>query len=186
MKPTRNKVFCLDCERTKMLFETEQKAKTFIRFNSEEILAVSGYSPQRAYFCLFCDGWHVTSTKQFIGLSRKERLLTESMKPKEAHKLTMDELMAELENQLIGKEAFEKSSIVSEKITALRHEIVLTESSRISDRVKLKELRQWLDALYEVRKKYGFQKTSDKYEQVREKAIDEWRLWAEKLGYKTP
>ena len=33
MKPTKCKVFCLDCGRSKMLFDTEKKAQTFIKFN---------------------------------------------------------------------------------------------------------------------------------------------------------
>ena len=49
MKPTKNKVFCKDCGRTKMLFETEKKAENFIKFNKEEIEAESGYGPQRSY-----------------------------------------------------------------------------------------------------------------------------------------
>lgn len=37
MKPTKNRVYCRDCGRVKMLFETEKQADTFIRFNREEI-----------------------------------------------------------------------------------------------------------------------------------------------------
>lgn len=186
MKPTRNKVFCPDCERAKMLFETEQKAKNFIRFNSEEIEAVSGYSPQRAYFCVFCNGWHVTSAREFVGVSRKERFLMEAIKAKEERTLQKDEIMAEIEHELIGKEAFEKNILVSNRITALKQEIERFGSLKEGDKARLKEMRQWLDALYAVRKKCGFQQTSEKYERAREQEIDEWRLWAEKLGYQTP
>lgn len=185
MKPTRNKVFCPDCERPKMLFETEQKAKNFIRFNSEEIQAESGYSPQRAYFCLFCNGWHVTSAKQFVGVSRKERLLMETMKAKEERILQKDEIMAEIENELAGKEAFEKNIIVSNRIATLKQEMERFGNFKECDKAKLKEMRQWLDALQAVRKKCGFQQSSEKYEKAKEEEIDGWRLWAEKLGYKT-
>lgn len=61
MKPTKNRVYCKDSGRKKMLFETEKKANTFIKFNSEEIAAESGFGPSRSYFCIFCNGWHVTS-----------------------------------------------------------------------------------------------------------------------------
>lgn len=32
MRPTKNKVYCYGCGRTKMLFESEQKALNFIRY----------------------------------------------------------------------------------------------------------------------------------------------------------
>ncbi|MCY7360900.1 MAG: hypothetical protein LH629_02360, partial [Ignavibacteria bacterium] len=38
------KIFCNDCRRTKMLFETEKKADNFMNFNNEEI-SVSAESP---------------------------------------------------------------------------------------------------------------------------------------------
>ena len=65
MKPTKNRVFCKDCGRSKMLFETEKKATTFIKFNGEDIEKESGFKPERSYFCTFCGGWHVTSKKEF-------------------------------------------------------------------------------------------------------------------------
>mgnify|MGYP001588486806 CR=1 FL=1 len=86
MKPTKNKVFCKDCERTKMLFETEKKAETFIKFNKEEIQKESGYSPQRSYYCLFCDGWHSTSISKKIGVSKKERMFEQYKQEKEKEK----------------------------------------------------------------------------------------------------
>ena len=36
MKP-KNRVFCYDCGRPKLLFETEKKALNFIKFNADEI-----------------------------------------------------------------------------------------------------------------------------------------------------
>jgi hypothetical protein len=74
MKPTKNKVFCNNCNRAKMLFETEKKAENFIRFNKEEIEAESGVVPQRAYYCLFCGGWHITHYKEKRGKTRNEKL----------------------------------------------------------------------------------------------------------------
>jgi hypothetical protein len=74
MKPTKNKVFCNNCNRAKMLFETEKKAENFIRFNKDEIEAETGIVPQRAYYCLFCGGWHVTHYIDRRGKSRNEKL----------------------------------------------------------------------------------------------------------------
>lgn len=61
MKPTRNRVYCPSCLRSKMLFESEEKANNFIRFNSAEIMELNGKAPTRSYFCRFCSGWHITS-----------------------------------------------------------------------------------------------------------------------------
>lgn len=35
MKPSKNRVFCHECKRAKMLFESEDKALRFIRFNAD-------------------------------------------------------------------------------------------------------------------------------------------------------
>lgn len=63
MRPTKNRKFCLGCQRPKMLFETKAKANNFIKFNSPEISANSHKVPKRSYYCPFCCGWHVTSVE---------------------------------------------------------------------------------------------------------------------------
>lgn len=66
-----------------MLFETEKKADTFIKFNAEEIEEETGYKPERSYFCVYCNGWHVTSKKEFFNVeSKTERVLDEYEKYK--------------------------------------------------------------------------------------------------------
>lgn len=65
MKPTKNRVFCRDCRRVKMLFDTQEKADAFILRNQEQIKEESGYSPKRSYHCIVCGGWHVTSGDTF-------------------------------------------------------------------------------------------------------------------------
>lgn len=61
MKPTRNKIHCPECGRTKMLFESEEKAINFMRFNNEQIKEETGKAPVRAYYCNACGGYHLTS-----------------------------------------------------------------------------------------------------------------------------
>lgn len=78
MKPTKNLYFCCDCGRPKMLFKTEKKALTFIRFNAEEIAAsnADGKAPVRVYHCVACGGWHTTgSIEPPAHSSRMERYL---------------------------------------------------------------------------------------------------------------
>jgi hypothetical protein len=86
MKPKKNLIYCKDSGKTKMLFETEKKALTFMKFNNEEIVADSGYCPQRSYYCIFCGGWHLTSLKEYNGISKKEQFVEKYIQDKEKKK----------------------------------------------------------------------------------------------------
>ena len=72
MKPTKNRIHCLACGRAKMLFETQKKADTCIRFNAQEIMERNGYAPIRSYYCSACMGWHITH-KQLLPTYRSLR-----------------------------------------------------------------------------------------------------------------
>ncbi len=61
MKPKNNRIFCIGCHHSKMLFATQAKADNFIKFNSKDIAEHSSKVPSRSYYCSFCCGWHVTS-----------------------------------------------------------------------------------------------------------------------------
>lgn len=60
MKPTKNKIYCNNIKRVKMLFPSKEKADNFIRFNAEEIAEYNNHVPSRSYYCPACGGWHVT------------------------------------------------------------------------------------------------------------------------------
>ena len=60
MKP-KNRVYCAECRRPKIVFETERTALNFIKFNADDIEAERGVRPIRAYFCKSCGAYHVTS-----------------------------------------------------------------------------------------------------------------------------
>lgn len=66
MKPIKNRIFCIECQRTKMLFESKSKALNFIKYNSTDIKEEHGVAPIRAYLCKSCGGWHVTSSTRPI------------------------------------------------------------------------------------------------------------------------
>jgi len=57
MKP-KNRIWCPDCNRPKMLFETERKANDFIKWNGEDL--ATGSETLRAYYCPSCCGWHIS------------------------------------------------------------------------------------------------------------------------------
>jgi hypothetical protein len=46
-----------------MLFETQSKADRFIELNGDSIREKKGKAPVKSYFCNFCGGYHVTSSK---------------------------------------------------------------------------------------------------------------------------
>ena len=64
MRP-KNRIYCRECGRSKLVFETEKKALTFIKFNADEILEETGRAPSRAYYCQCCGGYHVTSQQTY-------------------------------------------------------------------------------------------------------------------------
>jgi hypothetical protein len=95
MKPSKCKRFCADAGKTKMVFETEKKAMTFIKFNADEIKAETGYCPTRAYYCVSCGGYHLTSRKEkgdyFIEHDRMiQEVYDERVKKMNAHYKLME------------------------------------------------------------------------------------------------
>lgn len=60
MKP-KKRIYCPDCNRPKMLFETERKANDFIKWNGGDI--ETGGESLRAYYCPSCCGWHISHKK---------------------------------------------------------------------------------------------------------------------------
>lgn len=71
MKPTKNRIFCVGCNRPKMLFESKKKALNFIKFNAAEMEEETGMAPVRAYYCTSCCGWHVTSRELPLDLTTR-------------------------------------------------------------------------------------------------------------------
>lgn len=61
MSKPKNRIICPDCGKPKMVFESESKAKNFIKFNSDDI---EFGSDMRPYYCPACCGWHI-SHKQY-------------------------------------------------------------------------------------------------------------------------
>jgi hypothetical protein len=99
MKPTKNRVYCKDGARVKMLFETEKKAATFIKFNKEEIESESGISPSRSYYCIACNGWHVTSKKENPHLKSPTEIVIELYKEEKEKKALWKARLKELKEK---------------------------------------------------------------------------------------
>ena len=58
-KPTKCRVLCPNIGRQKMLFESEDKAKNFIKFNGTEL--TDDITKLRVYWCDACGGYHISS-----------------------------------------------------------------------------------------------------------------------------
>lgn len=107
MKPKNNRIFCPDCGKAKMLFETERKAQNFIRFNGQDILRDGQTIDQlRVYYCPSCCGYHITSKPFKETYSHNtERLLTEYNKSKankavlRALKYTDDKVIKDIQKE---------------------------------------------------------------------------------------
>jgi ssDNA-binding Zn-finger/Zn-ribbon topoisomerase 1 len=103
MKPTRNNIYCKDCGKSKMLFESEKKANNFIKFNGAEIESECGYSPQRSYYCVLCGGWHVTSQKEPLYKKTRTEKTIELYEQEQENIKLMKERNAEIKKER-GKE----------------------------------------------------------------------------------
>lgn len=82
----KNRIYCPDCRKRKVLFESESQANNFIKFNSQDIEAANGYAPIRSYYCPLCCGWHVTSLEESLWQDKPtiaELILKEKQKMKE-------------------------------------------------------------------------------------------------------
>ena len=82
MRPTKNRVYCYGCQRSKMLFESKAKADNFIVYNSEGMLEENGKAPVRSYYCEFCGGYHVTSNPSMVAgesLNQRDQKMVEQI-----------------------------------------------------------------------------------------------------------
>lgn len=123
MKPTKNRVFCNECRRPKMLFETEKKALLFMKFNNEEIASENDIVPTRAYFCEACGGWHLTHFSAPQQNKSKTQRVIEYMHTQQA----IRKAQAEARKQLLDEQ---------NKIRQETHTEVINQLSEIDKQIK--------------------------------------------------
>lgn len=95
-----------------MLFESEDKANNFIRFNSSEIMELNGKAPNRSYYCRFCGGWHITSVR-----SEQKGLEIDQLEEERFEKLTNNK--AKITNSELKLKAKEIRKLYNDGISAL-------------------------------------------------------------------
>lgn len=77
MSKPKNRIFCPDCGKQKMLFESESKANSFIKWNKDSL--ING-DKLRAYYCPACCGWHISHQKYHKDMDGRTDKLIEAYK----------------------------------------------------------------------------------------------------------
>ncbi len=134
MKPIKNRVFCSDCGRVKMLFPSEEKANNFIAFNAEAMTADGGKAPGRSYFCTACGGWHVTKNLHGEYFEEKEQMKTQLLDVR-GH---IGRLVQEFNTSYTRKEP-EVWKRKLEELKSLAEELDILEPGMLPEKVKIKK-----------------------------------------------
>jgi hypothetical protein len=181
MKPKKNRVFCPDCGRPKMRFESEKKADTFIKFNRAEIEAESGFGPKRSYFCAFCAAWHVTSIEENIGASiqsqQMEAILDSKVEAAKRAELQPGYGVRRIEalrNELIAMNTQQQNEWCKQRINELQNAI---DQCNSASSVDLKCLRIELDVVFNLRKQLGLVPKNIYFRNSQRKDEDDWLKW---------
>lgn len=83
----KNRIMCPDCGKQKMLFETEAKANSFIKWNKDTI---SNGDELRAYYCPACCGWHISHMKFHKNMEGRTDKLIEAYNKEKAKARQID------------------------------------------------------------------------------------------------
>lgn len=142
MKP-KNRIYCRSCGRSKMLFETEKKALTFLKFNQDEILEENEVAPERAYYCESCMGWHVTHIKDGTEIElRMKKKITEFNELEKWRKEQSKEQklkLAQKRNELAPQYQEHNNNIYNESLA------LLNEAKTLFQEGHIKEAREFLN-----------------------------------------
>lgn len=134
MKPTKNRVYCIDANKAKMVFESKKKALNFIRFNAEEMMNEGKKVPVRAYYCSACGGWHLTSNpneEAFEYGSRLEMMIAKRLKLQERLKQERQREQQVMAVQKVYDEAVELFAQGDYKATVKKVKSFLTQLESI-------------------------------------------------------
>lgn len=156
MKPIKNRVFCPECGRAKMLFDSKKRALNFIKYNKEEILAETGYAPKRCYYCLACGGWHLTSHDEREDVTRSFTL----------------KVLRDYKNEMNRVEDRRLAGILKQADTLIDVAIALT-----SDHKMAKARRQFEDAIRFLEEAEGFEGRYWQKQSLKKKASEAVNAW---------
>ncbi len=196
MKPSKSRVFCNDCKRSKILFETEKKANRFISFNQEVIKKEKGYAPKRSYFCSFCCGWHTTSVEGEIGLSKHEKLFNQYFKNNTGIRQEEEERKSDYKTIVRNKIEYQfrnkiknatKDGIISflskEWKKAKKQIRKLATSNDSNKKNGLKDSYIILEIIEKIKQEYGIVTINPHFQKRKSNKDEEWKQWFESRGY---
>lgn len=107
----KNRIMCPDCGRQKILFESEAKANSFIKWNKDNI---ENGDKLRAYYCPACCGWHISHQKYHKDMEgRTDKLIEAYNNQKKKHSEYEYQLIDELYNKLIELDLHNRNDIKS-------------------------------------------------------------------------
>ena len=107
----KNRIMCPDCGRQKILFESESKANSFIKWNKDNI---ENGDKLRAYYCPACCGWHISHQKYHKDMEgRTDKLIEAYNNQKKKHSEYEYQMIDELYNILVELNIHNRNDIKS-------------------------------------------------------------------------
>lgn len=139
MKKPKHRVFCPDCQKEKMQFETRKEAEMHIKYNSENLK-----KPVHPYYCQMCCCWHVTSHNS----PSYQKRVTNKLKHIEEQKKREDatKLQIQLENNSHSAETAKLMRSVNDKYNGLYNRWLMNENN-----VSINELEDFLNYIIDIR-----------------------------------
>lgn len=110
MSKPKNRIFCPDCGKQKMLFESESKANSFIKWNKDSL--ING-DKLRAYYCPACCGWHISHQKYHKDMDERTDKLIEYYNKAKTKIIfpRMDEIINEIYQELVKSNLKDRKEI---------------------------------------------------------------------------
>ena len=141
IKP-KNRVFCPDCGRQKMKFNTEKEAQSFIKWNR---LNFDEKIPSRIYWCEACCGYHITARPMGnvgVTINMKLPYLTEALQTDRRRVITTVKMIYKVLNILkqpsgyYGKSGLGKCKSILDNLDYTKNPYYLEERKQLYEVVE--------------------------------------------------
>lgn len=109
----RNRIMCPDCQKPKILFETERKANDFIRWNGDNLENQCG--KLRAYYCPACCGWHISHQKYRKSYDSRTDNLISAFDRQKKKRTKIDRLIHKIDYEAKAREIYEDMPQIATK-----------------------------------------------------------------------
>ena len=109
----KNRVWCPDCGKPKMRFETEKKAENFIKWNGDNLEENNG--TLRAYYCPACCCWHISHKKKWWGYDHRTDDLISAFERQKKKTTKIDRLIHHIDYEAQAKEIYDSMPQIDTK-----------------------------------------------------------------------